>query len=164
MRIFIALLSLFLCCLSISPTVAAADTAALPAGVLTQLASDDSDEKIAAIQSLAQTADPAAVGVLQALADGTLNGPDGSSIMINNRVRGAIEGALAALKLFDPNVKVRLASAREIASSADVAMVPMLDKALARESDAKVKAFLTEARALALLGSAEMAEIGRAHV
>ncbi|MBK9521620.1 MAG: urea ABC transporter permease subunit UrtB [Rhodocyclaceae bacterium] len=125
--------------------------AAVDTRLLTQLAAEDSDEKIIAIQKIAQSAEPDAKSILQSLADGNLNDPDGQPITINNRVRREIDGALAVLKLFDPSAVVRLNSVKEISTNVDASMAPMLRKAIAQESDVKVKALLVEVYALATL-------------
>lgn len=138
------LFSLF-CCLSFCAH------SALDAAAVKGLADEDSEVKIAAIQKLAQSMDPEAVTLLQQLADGTLKSAAGEEITINNRVRREIDGALAALKLFDPVVAVRLKAAKEIAANVDAGMVPMLVKALDAETDGKIKGLLTEAHALATM-------------
>ncbi|MDZ4251781.1 MAG: urea ABC transporter permease subunit UrtB [Sulfuritalea sp.] len=138
-----------LCCLSLA-VHAAPDPA-----VLRQLAAEESDDKIAAIQTLALTASPEALAVLQQLADGTLKDDQGEDITINNRVRRELESALAVLKLIDPDVTVRFAAVKEIASNVDAAMAPMLAKARDRETEPKIRALLVEAHALATLKDAD---------
>ena len=54
------------------------------------------------------------------------------SITVNNRIRGELAGALAALKLFDPDPAVRLASAQELQAKASAETAPLLAKALAK--------------------------------
>jgi urea transport system permease protein len=119
--------------------------ASTPPALLKQLASDESDDKIAAIAALVNSANPDAISTLQALADGTLTGPDGEAIMINNRVRSAIDSAMATLKLFDSDASVRLRSAKEIAANADPASSPLIQKAIDAEQDKSVRALLVEA-------------------
>jgi len=147
----LALLALMLCCL-VSPVLAAVDPA-----VVKQLAAEDSDEKIAAIQKLAQSADPDALPILQQMADGNLKAEDGSEITINNRVRGELAGALAALRLFDPKREVRLAAAKELLAGAEEGMAPLLLKARDLESDARIKDLLIQAHAVATVKSPEVA-------
>ena len=132
----------------------AAHAAADPA-VLRQLAAEESDDKIAAIHKLALTAEPEALALLQQLADGSLKDDKGEEITINNRVRRELEGALAVLKLIDPDVTVRFAAVKEIASNVDAAMAPMLAKARDRETEPKIRALLVEAHALATLKDAD---------
>ncbi len=142
------LLALF-CCLSLH-AVAGVDTA-----VLKQLASEESDDKIAAIQKLARSADPDAIKTLHDLAEGTLKDDKGEDITVNNRVRREIDAALAALRLFDADPVARLSAAKEVAANADASMAPVLAKALAKESDPKIKGLLAEAHALATLKDAK---------
>jgi urea transport system permease protein len=129
--------------------------AALDSALVQQLAAEESDDKIAAILKIAETADPEALTILQSLADGTLQGPDGSEIMLNNRIRGELANALAGLKLFDADAKVRLAAAQELQTNVGIEMAPLLVRALERESDAQIKALLIVAYAQANLASPE---------
>ena len=123
--------------------------------VMRQLAAEESDDKIAAIHKLALTAEPEALALLQQLADGSLKDDKGEEITINNRVRRELEGALAVLKLIDPDVTVRFAAVKEIASNVDAAMAPMLARARDRETEPKIRALLVEAHALATLKDAD---------
>ncbi|KAF0166504.1 MAG: branched-chain amino acid transport system permease protein [Rhodocyclaceae bacterium] len=138
-----------LCCLSLA-AYAVPDPA-----LVRQLAAEESDDKIAAIQKLALTAEPEALEVLQQLADGTLKDDKGEDITINNRVRRELEGALAVLKLIDPDVTVRFKAVKEIATNVEAAMAPMLAKARDRESEPKIRALLVEIHALATLKDAD---------
>ena len=142
---------------------------ALDSELIKGLAAEENDEKIAAISKLAESGDLAAIPVLQALFDGTLqaspkNGlvivvndraidalsakpiervPDDLvSIDINNRVRRELNGALAALKLSAPERSVRLASAKQLQADADEASLPGIERVLPKEQDAEVKEIL----------------------
>ena len=159
----------------------AAQAAPDPA-LVRQLAADDNSDKIAAIQQLAQTADPEAARILQAMADDSLfvagdklftfdgetardalsgdTAPmpdDAASITVNNRLRGELANALAALKLFDPDRAVRLAAARELQSHVGAEMAEILGRAKAQESDAQIKSLLALAHAQATLQHADPA-------
>jgi urea transport system permease protein len=78
---------------------------------------------------------------------------DAQDVMLNNRLRGEIDTALAALKLFSPDVKVRRKAALSLLKEPDASRQPLLDKALAQEQDAKVQNLVRQARAAALLSS-----------
>ena len=116
--------------------------AALDPAQVNQLVAEDSSDKVAAIQQLTQTADPDAVRVLKAMSEDSLflagdkaviidgdkafDAATGAaiempvnpeSVTVNNRIRGELANALAALKLFDPDATVRLASAQKLQSS-----------------------------------------------
>lgn len=127
--------------------------AAVDPALVQQLAAEESDDKIAAIQAIAATAEPEALKILQSLSEGTLTAPDGSEIMLNNRVRGELANALAGLKLFDADAKVRLVAAKELQTGVGLELAPLLAKAIAQESDAAIRALLVAAHAQANLES-----------
>ncbi len=156
--------------------------AGLDPQLVSQLAHEDSDEKIAAIDRLAEAADaPAALNVLSALnGDALLSAkehvfflqdgkaidaatgaeitpaPEASeSISINNRVRRALGAALASLKLFAPERATRLAAANELQASADADTLPLLAKALEKEQDEEIRQLLLLAQAQANLASGD---------
>ena len=156
--------------------------AALDPAQVNQLAAEDSSDKVAAIRQLTQTADPDAVRVLKAMAedglylagdkaviidgDQAFDAATGTkmrmpanpeSVTVNNRIRGELAGALAALELFDAERAVRLASARKLQSKVAPDMAPLLARALEKESDGEIKALLTLAHAQASLGDADPA-------
>ena len=78
---------------------------------------------------------------------------DAEDVMLNNRLRGEIDTALAALKLFSPDVAVRRQAALLLLKEPDASRRPLLDKALAAEKDATVQNLVRQARAAALLTS-----------
>jgi urea transport system permease protein len=156
--------------------------AALDPAQVRQLAAEDSSDKVAAIRQIAQTADPDAERVLKAMAEDSLylagdqavviDGDkafdaatgkpvkmpaEPESVTVNNRIRGELANALAALKLFDADATVRLASAQKLQSSVSADMAPLLARALEKETDAEIKALLTVAHAQANLGNADPA-------
>ena len=62
---------------------------------------------------------------------------------LNNRVRGELGGALAALKLISPDRAMRLAAAKELPSGADEAMLPLIEQgARAARPTPAIKALL----------------------
>ena len=156
--------------------------AALDPVAVRQLAAEDSSDKVAAIRQLVQTADPDAVRVLKAMAEDSLfvagdqvviiegeqafDAATGKPVKmpaspesptVNNRIRGELAAALAALKLFDADPAVRLASAQKLQSNVSPAMAPLLGRALEKETDAQIKALLTLAYAQANLGNSDPA-------
>ena len=108
-----------------------------------KLASDDNDEKIAAIAALVAEGDPKAADVLRQAAEGEIE-IDGKKveIVVNNRVRGRIAEALSALKLFSPEKNQRLEAVRALAGGADAGMLPLILRAKDSEKDADIKAQL----------------------
>jgi urea transport system permease protein len=131
--------------------------AAVDPALVQQLASEESDEKIAAIQAIAAMAEPEALTILQSLSEGTLTAPDGSEIMLNNRIRAVLANALAGLRLFDADRAVRLAAAKELQTNVGIELAPLLARALEKESDAEIKELLITAYAQANLASPEPA-------
>lgn len=157
--------------------------AQLDPSVLARLAAEESDEKIAAITALAQASPNAALPVLMALNADQLYAAGGrvlivagdratdaatgaevspvpatrESISINNRVRRELAAALAGLRLFASERAVRLTAATELARNADADMLPLLERALSRETDRAVTAQLALGRAKATLASPDPA-------
>ncbi|MEI8035946.1 MAG: urea ABC transporter permease subunit UrtB [Betaproteobacteria bacterium] len=82
--------------------------------------------------------------------------PDKEDVVVNNRLRGALESALAALKLVSTDHKTRLAAAKELVVSAEEGMKPIVKKALAKETDATIKALLESILATMELKSTEV--------
>ncbi len=166
--------------LLVSGQVLAAD-----AELVKQLASSEASVKVAAIEALTQAADADALRLLTALQDGSLQvsatgavvivrgdqvldaatsqpitspPSDLESVAVNNRIRGRIESALSAFRLYSDDAQVRLKAAQELdASSATPAVLPIVDKALAREQDPKVKPLLAQIKAGIDLKSADPA-------
>jgi len=169
--------------IAIAAMAIARPAAALDPAAVEKLAFGDSDEKIEAINALAAEADPKAVPVLKAFSAGELQTagkrvlivkgeeatdavtgekvsplpPEREDILVNNRLRGAVQGGLAALTLASPDRTTRLASARELASGADESMLPLVTKALEKEKDSTIRRLLEEIAAILQLkgGSAE---------
>src|SRR4029077_8809174 len=67
---------------------------------------------------------------------------DSEDVVANNRLRAAVGDALALLRLLSPVRAERLASAKTLAGGADAATLPLVQRALAQESDAEIRALL----------------------
>jgi urea transport system permease protein len=143
--------------------------AALDASAVSALASDDSDERVAAISALAASGEPRARQILKALSEDGLyttkdktgairvvleesgtwvdaasgapidSASERDAINTNNRLRGALDAALAAFDLSSPDVPTRLAAAEALQGADDAALLPAIEAALARESDTRVR-------------------------
>ncbi|NRR30709.1 urea ABC transporter permease subunit UrtB [Oxalobacteraceae bacterium] len=143
--------------------------AAIDAALLAPLAGDDPEARIDAVAHIALAANEDARKVLQALKDEALyTAPDGTiliiegdkayqpatgqtiavpdgvdGIVVNNRLRGALDGALSGLALLSPDRAIRHAAATQIQNTAiDPAQAPLIRKALSIESDPAIKAIL----------------------
>ena len=138
------------------------------AKTVAKLAFGESDEKVEAIAALVAAGDEKSAALLQALADGELYTAgkrvlivkgdaatdaatgeklakvpeDKEDITVNNRLRRELNGALAALRLISPREEVRLSSVRELLGGAEPAMLPLVKKALDKESNPGIKAML----------------------
>jgi len=78
-------------------------------------------------------------------------------IILNNRVRREIETAVAALRLFSPDVSVRRDAAKTLQNGADEAMLPVIKKAVGSEKQADIHSMLELAAARIELGSSDRA-------
>jgi urea transport system permease protein len=76
-------------------------------------------------------------------------------IINNNRMRGELDTALAALKLFSKDESTRTAAIQALLKDPDEAKLPLLEKALSTETVSVLKSQLILARAAAMLGSAD---------
>ncbi len=164
---------------------------ALDAAAVSRLTAEGSDEKIEAIAALVAEGDPRAMTVLQALADGELHAAgkrvlivkgdsatdavtgekvaplpaEREEVNVNNRLRGAVQSALAALKLTSPERAIRLAAARELAGGAEEAMLPLVKRALDRESDPAIRPLLEQiAATLGLKSGSKESRIAAIHL
>jgi urea transport system permease protein len=124
--------------------LAGSASAALDSAVVRKLATGDGDEKAAAVAAIVASGDESAASVLKTLAEKGEVVVDGErvEVMVNNRLRGGIESALAALDLLSPDRAKRAAAIKELQSNTDDAMKPLVRKALERETDADLKADL----------------------
>jgi len=82
---------------------------------------------------------------------------DAQDVVSNNRFRSEIETALAALKLFSSDVKMRQQAVKALLKEPDASKLPVLNKALAQEQDAKILNLLQLAKAAAQLGDVDVA-------
>ena len=156
---------------------------------LTALASTSFDGLRRGVEALAISGHPRAQAVITALQAGTLfmrgdkalfiKNEDGTfadaatgatadvpasalkQIRLNNAVRGAIDAALGALRLFAPDIAIRLQAAEAVFRSRDPAVLPALERALTKEADPTVKRRMEQARAAAQLIAPDTAEPDR---
>jgi urea transport system permease protein len=152
---------------------------------LSRFAADSFGETEAAIGAIALSGHARAAIVINALAQGRLFIGPGSQIIlreadgrfvgaatgeaiaegantkpvrVNNRVRRAIDAASGTLTLLDPDPRKRFEAARSVFRSRDQAVLPALEAALAKETDARTKRVLTQAQAAIVLSVATTPE------
>jgi urea transport system permease protein len=81
-----------------------------------------------------------------------------SGIIVNNRLRGSIEGALGGLTLFSPDRDTRLTAARDALKHPSSESVARLNKAMAGETDPEVRAAIQKSLFTAQLVSGSKAD------
>ena len=143
----------------------------------------DSDARVEALNKAMVSADDKTAAFLQALSDDAVKlagdkvlivrdgkGFDPSTgaevpvpesaedVMNNNRMRGELDSALAALKLFSKDETIRIAAIKQLQSDADESKLPLIEKAFVAEPNPQIKAQLGLVRAAALLNSTDKAK------
>ena len=161
----------------------AAGAHALTAGEAKAIAAGETDARIEALNKAVAAADERTAAFIQALSDEAVKVEgdkvfivrDGKAtdavtgapatptdaaedVVINNRMRGELDSAAAALKLFSPDDKVRRAAIQSMTGDTDGAKLPLVEKAFAAESNPDIKGLLGVVRAAILLNSPDKAK------
>ena len=156
---------------------------ALTADQARAMAIGDSEARVQALNQAVLTADDRTRAYINALADDSVKAndkdvfvmqgdqatdpvtgaklklpEDADDVVNNNLVRSALEAAKAAIQLGSADAAERLDAAAALMKEPDESRLPLIDKALAAEHDARVKAQLEKARATALLASEDPAK------
>jgi urea transport system permease protein len=148
---------------------------------IARFTADSFDETIEAINGVAASGNPRAATIIEALQDGRLffsaeakrvfikdrsdrltdaatgeavagSGPaDLAQVRLNNRLRRIIQATLGGLTLLAPDPGKRLEAAQAVFRSKDANALATLEQAIAKETDARVKRALIEARAAVIL-------------
>ncbi|HVJ21251.1 MAG TPA: urea ABC transporter permease subunit UrtB [Polyangiaceae bacterium] len=160
------LLACVLALLLLAPARARADE-------LAPLVTEDRAAAATAIDKIAARRDAASLKVLEALQSGTLRvdaqghgyaaedgklralspgapaqpSPPLKTPLVDNRLRRALDTAVAGLKLSSPEREVRLAAARELSKGRNDELAPLVRQALSRETDEDVRERLAVALA-----------------
>lgn len=141
--------------------------AAIDGKLLQALAGEDPDARITAVNSIAALGNEEAVEVLTALKNEALFAKDvavylvdgeevkdlstgkmqklpddAEAIIINNRLRAALDSALSGLRLFSPDKNTRLVAATALEKEATPEQLPLLNKAYLKENDSEIKSRL----------------------
>ena len=153
---------------------------ALTADEAKAIASGESEARIAALNKAVTTADEKTAAFIQAMSDDAvkytedkvfvikddkaydpvtgaeLKLPDTAEDVVNNNLmRGALDAAQAALKLASKDEAVRAEAAQALFKEPDESRLPLIVKALAAETNPKIKAQLELVRAASMLNSAD---------
>jgi urea transport system permease protein len=83
---------------------------------------------------------------------------DAEDVINNNLMRGELDNALAALKLFSKDESLRRAAIQTLAGDSDESRLPLIEKAYALETVPALKSQLELVRAAILLGSSDKAK------
>jgi urea transport system permease protein len=153
-----------------------------------KFANDDFSDTEEAIGAVATSGNPLAFAIISALQDGRLTAdpdskkvyltdPDGKSIdaatgaavasvpdsasavRLNNRLRRTVEAALGGLTLLSPDPAKRIAAAQSVFKTHDETFLPVVDGALAKETNKAAKLAFSEARAAILLFKSDATDV-----
>src|SRR6266404_2828942 len=145
-----------------------------------KFANDEFSDTEEAIGAIATSGNPLAFPIISALQDGRLSAdpdskkvfitqpdgkivdaatgaavaslPDGAAaVRLNNKLRRVVEAALGGLTLLSPDPAKRIAAAQSVFKSHDEAFLPVIDGALAKETNKAAKLAFSQARAAILL-------------
>lgn len=143
---------------------------ALAPDLAARIASGEGDDRVAAIQQALAAGDASLGPFLRALQDGRVRVKSGQALviaegaeapadaeepMLNNRMRREIDAALAGLDLLSTDRAVRAQALATLRDDADASKLPLFEKALATEADAKLREQLNALVAGAKLSSTD---------
>jgi len=148
---------------------------------LEKFTTDDFSDTDDAISAIVASGTPRAAAILGALQDGRLlfdaeskkvfikdaagtttdaatgqpaQAPDSAdAVRLNNRLRGALDAAMGGLTLLSPDPAKRLEAAQAVFKSREAKLLPVLNAAIAKETNIGIKRVLLEARAAATLNA-----------
>jgi urea transport system permease protein len=169
---------------ALSAGLAALPARALTAEQARAIAEGDTDARITALSTAAAQADAGLPPLVEALLNDAVKltpqqvlivegpqardaasgqaaslPPDADDVVNNNRMRGALEAVQAAFKLLSTDVATRQAAVAELAKQTlEAGQLPLIDKALAAETDAALKEKLSLMRASIQLSADDKAQ------
>jgi urea transport system permease protein len=159
---------------------------AQPAGA-DLLASSSFEDVRRGVESLALSGEPRAGAILSAMHDGRLYArPDKKlfikttdgwidaqtgektadagapkPVRLNNNLRRTLDASLGALRLFDPDANARRTAAESLFKAREAATLPVLERAIAKETDGGALRSMQQARAAILLSASDTTEATR---
>ena len=147
------------------------------------LVAGEAEPRIAALNAVLATADAETVALIQAISDDAVKFTDtavfvmkdgkghdpvtgaeaavpdaAEDVINNNQMRGELDAALASIKLFASDPKVRADAVKTLQAEPDEAKLPLIEKAYAAEGLPAIKDALGALRSAMLLGSADKAK------
>ena len=161
----------------------AGPAAALTAQQARALVAGDAEDRIAALNKVLAGADEKTVALIQALSDDAVKFTDTAVFVVkdgkgsdpvtgaevplpeaaedvvnNNQMRGELDAALASIKMFSADAKVRADAVKTLASEPDEAKLPLVEQAYGAEQVPAIKNALGAVRSAMLLGSTDKAK------
>lgn len=153
-----------------------------------KFANDEFSDTDEAVGAVATSGNPLAFPIISALQDGRLSAdpeskkvfitqPDGkiidaatgtavailpagaAAVRLNNKLRRVVEAALGGLTLLSPDPAKRIAAAQSVLKTHDETMLPVIDGALAKETNKAAKLAFAEARAAILLYKTDATDV-----
>jgi len=156
---------------------------ALDRADISGLASDTTMERLRAIDKIATIGDPDALRLLEALQNSEVMVTDAGQIVleneewdvtdaitlevlepqpdvydtvnVNNRMRSQLDRAIGVLQLLSEDREIRLTSAKSLQDNLLPALLPILNKALAQETDQEIIRILKESQSVILLDATD---------
>lgn len=156
---------------------------ALDRADISGLASDTTMERLRAIDKIATIGDPDALRLLEALQSSEVMVTDAGQIVleneewdvidaitlevldpqpdvydtviVNNRMRSQLDSAIGVLQLLSEDREIRLTSAKSLQDNLLPALLPILNKALAKETDQEIIRILKESQSVILLDATD---------
>ena len=185
LRLAMIFVRLVRCVLTVFALAATLPAAALTPEQIGKLVSSESDARIEALNAIASGGDESAVPFLAALAAGNVQTsastkkivilvdgkvsdavtgkpveklPDDlDEVIANNVFRRELAAAIATLKLTSSDRAVRLAAAKTLQDESEGDRLPLVERAIAKETDAEIKGLLERVRANLQLNSKDKA-------
>ncbi|MDA9194796.1 urea ABC transporter permease subunit UrtB [Burkholderiales bacterium] len=156
---------------------------ALDRADISGLASDTTMERLRAIDKISTIGDPDALRLLEALQNSEVMVTDAGQIVleneewdvidaitlevldpqpdvydtviVNNRMRSQLDSAIGVLQLLSEDREIRLTSAKSLQDNLLPALLPILNKALAKETDQEIIRILKESQSVILLDATD---------
>jgi urea transport system permease protein len=177
--------SVLLLALLLSPAAAMAQNAE---DAFTRLVADSFSDTARAVDILIATAHPQAAPIIEALADGRLLAGGGAvavrtkdggfidartgqalaaqpaglnPVRLNNNLRRVVQAALGGLGLLNPDAAKRTLAAEAVFKSRDVGLLPVIESAIAKETDVRARTALRQAQAAILIAKTDAAPLDR---
>ncbi len=147
------------------------------------LAIGEVEARITALNAVLAAADDKTVALIQAMSDDAVKVTDSAVFVMkdgkgfdpvsgaeaavpaaaedlinNNQMRSELDAALASIKLFSPDEKIRAAAVKTLQAEPDEAKLPLVEKAFAVEANPAIKEALSRIRFAMLLSSADKAK------